>query len=293
MGITLSNNHLQVDIANVGDYQGTRFDRTGFITQVHMKQGNHTFCIAEHRTPNLRTGGGGLCNEFGIFEAIGYEEAKIGDYFPKLGVGLLQKQDELAYEFHKAYPVIPFDVEQSLTEDSVQYVIQPNACRDYAVKLVKSIGLHDSAIQIDYSLHNVGNKPITTHEYIHNFIGLDQNLIGPDYKLKFNFPIHIDQMESEYTPSVLRISENEIHWNEVPKQEFYCQLSGYSAAGATQWDLIHEPSGLGMREISAFPVSKIALWGASHVASPEMFIHIHVEPGDTQKWSRRYEFYQK
>lgn len=43
MGCRLSNGILTVDIADIGEYKGTRFDWTGFITQVTLEEGNIRF----------------------------------------------------------------------------------------------------------------------------------------------------------------------------------------------------------------------------------------------------------
>lgn len=94
MGITLSNDILTVEIADLGAYKGTRFDWTGFITQVTLEQGKHMFCVPESLVPGQGTGGIGLCNEFSISRAIGYDDAEVGEWFPKPGVGLLQKQED-------------------------------------------------------------------------------------------------------------------------------------------------------------------------------------------------------
>lgn len=108
MSCRLSNGVLSVDIADIGeDYKGTRFDWTGFITQVTLEKGNHTFCVPESLKEGEGTGGSGLCNEFGISRAIGYDEAPIGGWFPKPGIGLLQKLDSQSYSFISEYPLTP------------------------------------------------------------------------------------------------------------------------------------------------------------------------------------------
>src|SRR5688572_25534831 len=85
----LISDRLRVDIATPGSstYAGSRFDWTGLITQVTL-DGRHTFC-GQEATDGTGTGGIGLCNEFGIFEPVGYDDARVGDQFPKLGIGLL------------------------------------------------------------------------------------------------------------------------------------------------------------------------------------------------------------
>jgi len=91
--LTLKNDRLTVEIARPGSiYTGTRFDWTAFITQVTLDQ-THTFCVPESDQPGQGTGGVGLCNEFGIEQAIGYDAAHPGECFPKFGIGLLVKPE--------------------------------------------------------------------------------------------------------------------------------------------------------------------------------------------------------
>jgi hypothetical protein len=73
--------------------QGTRFDWTGFITQVTL-DGRHTFYSRETIGDQSTTGGIGLCNEFGNELSIGYTDAKPGENFSKLGIGLRTRTDE-------------------------------------------------------------------------------------------------------------------------------------------------------------------------------------------------------
>lgn len=51
MGIRIENEILIVEIAEAGQYDGSRFDWTGFIRQVTLKQGSHTFCAYESLIP--------------------------------------------------------------------------------------------------------------------------------------------------------------------------------------------------------------------------------------------------
>ncbi|MEW9700746.1 hypothetical protein [Paenibacillus sp. SI8] len=287
----LSNEHLEVEIANVGGYAGSRFDWTGFVTQVYLKQGNHTFCTFEHKSGTLAAGGGGLCGEFGIFKPIGYEEVEVGGLFPKLGVGLLKRVDSLPFAFDAKYPIEPFQVVVDAKATSIQYTIQPKECRGYAVKLIKKLVLSGSSLKVDYSLENVGTHTINTHEYVHNFVNIDGHSIGPDYRLSFSVPFEADLVESEYTPTILNFSGQEIRWTQVPSRDFYSTLVGYSNHEAIAWELVHEPSQVGIRETAAFPVSMIALWGRSDVVSPELFIDLELEPGETRCWSRHYDFF--
>jgi hypothetical protein len=293
---TLSNSVIEVDIADGNMYQGTRFDRTGFITQVRLKhsEGYHTFCTFEKNDPNQQWfGGAGLCNEFGIFEGIGYDEAEVGEAFPKLGVGLLTKLDDTPYAFNRQYPARKFGMELFRGDQYLQYDVHPSECRGYAVRMHKRISLNQATISLDYTIENVGTKSIHTSEYVHNFLSIDRRPVGPEYRLAFNFPIEVAQMEEEYTPRVLDFQASEIHLKHMPEREFYCQLKGYEHTKKVRWELLHVPSQVGIWEASSFPVSRIAVWGASHVISPEVFIDIHLEPGEALAWSRQFGFISK
>ncbi|WP_166240675.1 hypothetical protein [Paenibacillus turpanensis] len=303
---TLENAFLGLDIADITSYQGARFDKTGFITQVRLKHadGFHTFCTFEKTDPDrIWSGGAGLCNEFGLFAAIGYEEAQIGELFPKIGVGLLTKPDESPYDFSRAYEIRPFEMDCDQGEDYVQYVVHPMECRGYAVRMSKRISLEQSQIIVDYELENVGSKAIATSEYVHNFLSINHQPIGPDYRLKFNVPMELKQMEEAYSPRVLEVGPEEIRWKSSPEQPFYCQFKRLQQpeqeAGQGQgqepvrWELLYLPEQIGVWEQCHSPVSTIALWGAAHVVSPELFIDLQLEPGQRAAWTRRFGFFQQ
>jgi len=103
----LENDRLKVDIAAPGEvYSGSRFDWTGFITQITLDHAV-TFCVPERLEKGVGTGGVGLSNEFGIDQPLGYDEVKVGQQFPKIGVGLLTKASESDYDFFTIMTLLP------------------------------------------------------------------------------------------------------------------------------------------------------------------------------------------
>ena len=55
--LKLANHRLQVEIAEPGEvYHGSRFDWTGFITQVTL-DGEHTYCVPESLVPGQGSDG--------------------------------------------------------------------------------------------------------------------------------------------------------------------------------------------------------------------------------------------
>ncbi|WP_240480050.1 hypothetical protein [Paenibacillus fonticola] len=293
MGFQLSNEFLVIDIAAVGDYKGTRFDWSGFITGVTMREGNHTFCVPESLQVGEGTGGKGLCNEFSIREAIGYEDTPVGGQFPKLGVGLLTRPDIQPYQFYRSYSLQPYRIEAEMkSEQNIIFTTYPDNCAGYATRLEKSISITGNQLWIDYQLTNTGLREIRTDEYNHNFLGIDRQPIGPDYKLRFPFEIQPWSDEPGTMDGVV-IEGGDVTWKRTPDKPFYFLLDGFPSSSSTWiWELLHQPSGASVREISSFRVSAVAVWGTGHVVSPEIFVRIELAPGQSQNWSRVYEFYR-
>lgn len=294
MAYQLSNGMITVDIAEPGDYRETRFEWNGMITGIALNEGGHTFCIAENLNPEQQQGGIGLCHEFGIKEAIGYQEAEPGEPFPKLGVGMLTRIDEKPYLFHRDYPVQPYKVEVE-QEDACRITFRtlPEACRGYAALLEKTISIEGQRLSIEYTLHNTGEKLLSTEEYCHNFLNIDGYDVGPDYRL--DFPVELQpEADEEETLQDLLFSSGTVQWKKVPDREFYFRSPGFDGRQKPYlWELRHVPSGTGVRETSKLEVSYAALWGRSYVVAPELFVKVEAAPGESVHWTRTYEFFSE
>jgi hypothetical protein len=290
--IVIGNERLTVEIARPGtQYTGTRFDWTAFITQVTCD--GHTFCVPESREPGEGTGGEGLCNEFGIEQAIGYEDAEPGECFPKLGIGLLVRPDDEPYNFFRPHEIaehFPIDVE--VAEDRAIFTVAPKACRGYAARLVKTVSVQSAILEIAYRLENVGERPIVTREYCHNFVGIDGHHLGPDYRLRVPYDIELEPLpvRMQGLTEDLVIEDGVLYPKATPEHPFYCRLRGASRSDAAQWTLTHEPSRVQMSEYDDFAPVRVAVWGTTHVISAEIFVGVDVLPGVTQTWTRRYTF---
>jgi hypothetical protein len=319
--IVLNSDRLTVEIAPPGTaYARTRFDWTALITQVTL-DGQHSFCVPEDPDPTKGTGGIGLCNEFGIEQAVGYDDAQPGESFPKLGIGVLEKLDESPYTFMRPYKIVErFPIQIDTTGSEARFLVEPVDCRGYAARLTKTVTVQDATLEIAYHLENVGQKPIQTNEYCHNFMGIDGHLMGPDYTLRLPYPVRFEEpppgMLRRALPGFLRkivpdallapvarllmrrmgqvlvVNGSEISLRETPQRPFYRRLIGYALTEQPQFELVHTPSGAGMREIDDFAPCRVALWGTTHVISAEIFCPIDVQPGDAQTWTRRYEFFR-
>jgi hypothetical protein len=321
MPIKIHSNQLTVEIAQPGSvYSGSRFDWTGFTTQVKLTTpggGKHIYFVPESLEPGKGTGGWGLCNEFGNDKAVGYADAQPGESFPKLGIGLLKRPESPQYNFTMPHEIIQqFPIQIDTTESQAIFTVEPIDCRGYAAKYTKTISARENWLEITYRLENVGSKPIDTNEYCHNFMGIDEHPIGPDYRLHFPYKIQLEDITSAYRqflPPILRtllpkflldilfkrmvpgnkfiqVKGTDFNILGTPDAPFYFRPLGFSTTDGYQWELTHLPSGVLLREYDDFAPCRVAVWGTTHVISAEIFIDINLNPGQVKIWTRRYEF---
>ena len=280
---------VQVDLPEEG-YAFSRFDWTGKISEVTYKN----IAIAGRERPdsqNEELFGRGFYNEFGIDTALGFEEAVKGGWFHKIGVGLLKK-DGSEYLFHKKYPIRPAQFKWKGDTKKIVLTCRSEEVYGYSYVLEKEIRLEDNGFIIHYRLHNNGEKKICTQEYIHNFMAIDKNLISPGYVLRFPFEIKTQKFGETVNPEgLVDFGTKSVKFKGTPKEQFFfSNLSGDENVKAW-WELIHLKSKVGVRETGSFETGKINLWGWRHVISPELFVNIHINPGQSTEWSRNYEIF--
>ncbi|WP_058300861.1 hypothetical protein [Gorillibacterium timonense] len=291
MAYHLHSEELDVRIADPGeDYKGARFDWSGLVTQVTWRKTGMTFCGVENETPGQGSGGIGICNEFGIEEALGYSDAAVGGRFPKLGIGLLQKLDEDPYFFMLHYPIKPFMIHREGDERSVRFTVEPEEVNGYACRLEKTLTLEGAKLSIAYRLTNTGGQPIETDEYVHNFLRIGSYEAGPDYTLTWGGAVEVESPEVGNRAD-LKLDEKQITWTGRPEGEFYSKLTVPTIDSPFTWELRHVPSGAYVRESGDFPIDRVAMWGHAAVISPEVFIRLSLQPGETVAWTRTYEFF--
>ncbi len=284
--IILQNSRLRVELAQPGTfYNGSRFDHNGFITGVVL-DGRHTFCVPESMTEGEGSGGCGFCGEFGIDEAIGYDETQVGASFLKVGVGQIKRPDDVPYNFFRPYEFLPAASELTFGEGSVTFAVRAESCNGYAYAYQKTVRIQENRMTIAYTLENTGAKRITTTEYCHNFVGINRLPVNGGYQLAFS---NMQALNREVGNVYAR--DGVITWPDEPmEKQYYCQPKA-APGGGYCWRLVNRQAGVGVSESDNFTPCKLALWGYRHVVSPEVFVRIDLAPGETQQWARTYEFF--
>lgn len=290
--IVLKNDRLELHIDLPGSgYHFSRFDHTGKITLLRYKNMLLTGSESPDQ-PDSDTMGKGFYNEFGIFEAIGFDSIREGDWFPKIGVGLLQKNSP-NYRFNEAYIIQPADFTVIPGEDHLILSCSSRSVSGYAYHLEKEIRLQENGFIIRYRLHNTGTKIIQTQEYTHNFISLNSRFTGPDYRLILPMIAATLSPGNQVNPEgLVHIGTKDITFSGKPEQQFYFGDITAGTEVPAGWELQNTADGIGIRENGNFMTRLINLWGSGHVISPEVFIDLSLKPGESKEWSRIYTVFE-
>ena len=223
---------------------------------------------------------------------IGFDETKEGEYFPKIGVGALKKEDD-TYGFSKVYEIKPANFNVITDTNKLIVECESQTVNGYAYVLRKEIELLESSFVIHYKLRNTGEKTIMTNEYTHNFLAINKELMGSDYILKFPFDLKPESFDAALNPEEkVVVGEKQVTFNSTPEEQFfYGNLTGNKMVKA-HWELINTKSKIGISETGSFKTNKINLWGWKHVVSPELFFDVNLKAGKTIEWSRTYNVFE-
>lgn len=286
----LSNGLVQATVALPdsvkGFYRGVRFDRSGMITKLTCN-GHSYFGIngPEVRNPVGNDHCAGISEAF--FEPIGFDEVEPGQPFLKLGVGVLEKPFARKYFFGTSYwPITFFDWKWEIGADRID-LVQQGALNDWAYEYRKQIILPDgkAALEVHYTLTNTGKRQLTTSQYAHNFIRIDDQPIGEDYTVTFSGKVR----HARPLPDSATFTGGNTFT--LPVRTMFTPLSGFRSV-ADNRATVSLPDGTGITISGDFTPFRYWLFASSRVACPEPFIRIDLDPGESMRWTRTYDLYQ-
>lgn len=225
---------------------------------------------------------------------VGWEEAQTGGTFIKLGVGVLRK-DSGAYDRFKPYEVLnrgSWSVSQG--NDSVLFVQDLNdPATGYSYKYQKVVRLEPGkpVMTISHSLKNTGNKAIISDVYNHNFVVLDSQAPGPDFKIEMPFSIIAEQPFKE---ELIGINDNQIIYKKElsGREEAVVHIGGFSDKEEDAGMIIENRKvGAGMRVSGDKPLLREILWSVRTVLAIEPYISLEILPGSEFSWQNTFEYY--
>lgn len=274
-----------------GYYRGSRFDWSGVMPELEFKGHTYFGSWFEKYDPYLHDAIMGPVEEF---SAIGYDAAKVGENFLKIGVGMLIKPEESKYFFATPYKIANGGNWKVKKKSDQVTFLHKFVDKEYAYQYEKTVQLvkDKPELVLSHSLTNTGKQPIETNVYNHNFFVMDNQPIGPDYTVTFPFnPVD----ESGATLPLGRLQDNQILFHrELTGNDhlFYRSLLGFGT-GAEDYDIKIEnhKTGAAVRITCDQPLARLVFWSAPKTLCPEPYIHIKLNPGETFTWSIFYQFY--
>jgi hypothetical protein len=285
---------LMLPDAERGYYRGTRFDWSGQISSLEYKGHNYFGQWFPKYDPKLHDAIMGPVEEFRTNDsAIDWDQAKPGDTFVKIGVGVLRKPDEKPYRFATYYDIVDGGKWTTKTfPDHVMYTHELTDKSGIAYLYTKTIRLTKGKPQltIEHELKNTGKRAIETSVYDHNFFVMDGQPSGPDFTVKFPFDVKaVADVADKAT-----IRNHELTYvHELPTGEsVFSELKGYGDT-AKDYDLRVENSKvkMGAHIVGDKPLSKVLFWSIRTTVCPEPYISMDIAPGKTEHWKLTYDFY--
>jgi hypothetical protein len=311
--IRISNGGLRAKIylpdAAKGFYRGTRFDWAGAFASLEYKGHEYYGPFFERFDPavsdvviedpikaGINSASSGPVEEFVSGPdgtALGYNEAKPGEAFCKIGVGALRKIDDAPYSSYVNYPILNGGKRsQNSGPDWVEFTQELKCGSGYGYTYTKILRLqkNEPVMTIEHRIVNTGKKTIETQVYDHNFLTIDHQPTGPDVSIRFPFA----PVPSSSSGKLAEVRGKQLLF---PKDlegsdTFYADFKGF---GNTRQDyeftVENHKTGAGVVIRGDQPLVYVGVWAVRTVVAPEPYIAMKIAVGQEFRWKYSYRFY--
>ena len=286
---------LYLPDAENGYYRGTRFDWSGVIASLEYQGHNYFGQWFPRYDPKLHDSISGPVEEYTTGgSALNYTDAKPGETFVKIGVGVLKKPDEPRYAFRNPYEILDsgkWDVRSR--PDAVEFsqeLDDPKSGYAYVYRKTVRLATAKPQLVLEHNLKNTGRKVIETSVYNHNFLVIDGQPSGPDFSVSFPFEIK----GASEMPGLAEARGNRIVYLKTLEERQTARTAVEGFGGdAKDYDIRVEnrKTGAGVRILGDRPLARIAFWSIRTTLCPEAFIEMKIEPGKDFSWRITYDFY--
>lgn len=306
----IQNKQLRVKLylpdAKNGFYTGTRFDWSGVIADLEFS-GHHLYRPwfnsidpaardFVYKDDGIVAGTNsamtGPVEEFQT--PIGYDSAKPGEIFLKVGVGLLRKTDDTAYSFTKHFDLVDGGtwtthvIEKSITFKQVL----GNRDTDYGYVYTKTIRLvgDSSTLVIEHRLKNTGKLPIATRLYDHNFLTIDGVQVGSGYSISVPYTIQPTRLPDAKFVKINGSTADYIADLQGQDRVVF-GLQGFSAdAKDYRFTISNRTAKLQIAIAGDKPLANASVWSIRSVLAVEPFIDIQADSGKEAVWAYTYTY---
>jgi hypothetical protein len=285
--------------AKKGFYRGTRFDHAGVFGNVEFAGHKIFGPWKDKHDPTNHDDIIGPCEEFGIDSPLGYDDAKVGETFLKIGVGELEKPKEAKYSFANKYKIVkPLEWQRGPVGAQAAHACAWGAeqkANGYGYKYRKTVALDTmrAEILITHSLTNTGEKPIVTDVYNHNFFNVDGDPVGPNYSFVFPCEVKAQDLRGKFG-ELVELKDKEFRFKDkLPTGDFV--MAGITGPEALEknkraFEMRHAASGITIKVEHGREFAKFNVWGIKTTICSEPYLAINLKPGKSLEWGIRYTF---
>ena len=289
-----------------GYYRSTRFDWSGAVYSLQYKGHEYYGPWYDRVDPKIINwvfqgseivSGpcSALCGPVNEFhKVLGWDEAKPGGTFIKIGVGVLRKT-EGEYNRFAPYEVLnpgKWTVKKgSNTIEFTQELSDPGSGYAYIYHKVIRLIEGKPEMVIEQSLKNTGRVAISSNVYNHNFVVLDKQPPGPDFTFKVPFQIKATQVPDK---NMAEVQGNQIVYHRPLSghDEVVVLFQGFSnKVEDSEMTFENKKVGAGVRVKVDKPLVDDLLWSIRTVLSAEPYIGIDIQPGEEFTWENTFDYY--
>lgn len=112
--------------------------------------------------------------------------------------------------------------------------------------------------------------------------------IGPNYEVEFLADVSLGKAENLAKAGV-RLEGRKLVF-EKPLYDMWSEVLGSKGAETNGFVVRHKKSGVTIRIKGDQPPVQFNLWGNSRALCPEPFAGIHLEPGESMRWTIEFRF---
>ena len=291
-----------------GFYRGTRFDWAGMITK--LCRGGQQFYGPwfDQVSPSVRdftydddsliassaSAATGPIEEFDASEdPLGFDGAKAGESFIKIGVGVLQRPDLAEYDHYRAYDILDhghWQTHKSAPGSVVftQDIADPRS--GYAYRYIKRIDLVPGAARmiISHTLANRGRQPIHSTLYEHNFMTFAGNPTEKGLRLEVPFVI-----DSEVSAADATLAGRQLTLARSPgtHESIAFPIRGFGPDAKDYRIRITSADGRASVSVSGdAPLAKMQFWSIRRVVAAEPYVRIDLAAGRSFRWRYVYDY---
>jgi len=292
--LKISNDNVEMrlflpDTAN-GMYRATRFDWSGVIMSVKFKGHEYFGYWKDTHDPLFHEDLAGPVEGY-IKPGIGYEEAEPGAGFIRIGVGIIEKEDEPEYVWNKTYKIIDhgnWNVNNG--SDWVKFSHEVVSDSGYSYVYLKTIRLTDNGFNIEHKLLNKGSRIIETDQFNHNFFMIDGETTGPAFRVSFPFdPVAEGDLEDK---AAIEGKDLVFLRNLGEGETVFSKISGFGPELSDhQVTVLNQESGAGVSFSMDKPLYDMVFWACRTTLCPENSVWISVKPGQEETWTAKYKLF--